>query len=458
MKKIIKQMLLLFATVFVVQEGMSQEDPVAFSLDEAVQYAMQHSYVLHNTGQDITIAQKKVWETITTGLPQVSGSFDYSKNIKAAKTPFPVAIIPKTYWDYLGIPADTPADGVYPVSFTQKYSSKFGIKVSQQLFNGSWIVGIGSAKLYLDLAKQTHEKSEIDIRDAVSQAYYMILVSQQNVKVMKENLANTTRLYEETKAYVENGFREQQDADQLRIMQKNAANTVAQAKRELSVAQTVLKYAMGYDLDSEITLKEELEKFVLPLTKEKETVSANLTNHIDYRIAQSDILVNQKLLKLEKAAYLPTLNAFYDYSKSSYGDKANLFKEDWYPSSVIGLKASIPIFNSGKKRAKMQQARLKLDKANTNRKLAELTLRKDYLTALADMENVREQYLNTYENRDLAKSILDKTQIKFKNGMVNSVELSQQESQYITTWQQLIQSTLQLLQSDLKLKKAAGVL
>ena len=74
------------------------------------------------------------------------------------------------------------------------------------------------------------------------------------------------------------------------------------------------------------------------------------------------------------------------------------------------------------------------------------------------METAKEQFLNTRENRDLAKSILDKTQIKFNNGMVSSAELSQQETQYITTWQQLVSSTMSLLQAEINLKKAAGAL
>ena len=74
------------------------------------------------------------------------------------------------------------------------------------IFDGSWIVGVGSAQLYLDLSKQANEKAEIDIRDAVSQAYYMVLISERYKTVMQENLENTNRLYEETKAYYDNGF------------------------------------------------------------------------------------------------------------------------------------------------------------------------------------------------------------------------------------------------------------
>lgn len=459
MKKQIKQLILfLFLSVVGLSLKAQEEENTTFSLDQATQYAMQNSYVLFNTKQDVTIAQKQVWETITTGLPQVSGSFDYTKNISAAVSPFPVFLIPKDFWPELGIPEDTPPDATFPVSFAQKYNSNFGVNVSQQIFDGTWIVGVSSAELYLNLAKQANEKTEIDIRDAVAQAYYMVLISERYKQVMLESLENSTRLYEETKVYFENGFREQQDVDQLRILQKNAENEVLRSDRELTVALTVLKYTMGYDLNQELTLTDELEVFVMPLIEEQNTIRLDLLNHIDYRLAQSNFEVSEKLYKLEKVAYLPRLSGFYSYTKTSYSNSANLFKEEWFPSSLIGFQASIPIFNSGNKQAKVRMARLELEKAENDKRYAEITLQKDYLTASAQMETAKEQFLNTRENRDLAKSILDKTQIKFNNGMISSAELSQQETQYITTWQQMVSSTMSLLQADINLKKAAGAL
>ncbi|WP_297089190.1 TolC family protein [uncultured Draconibacterium sp.] len=446
MKKITSQLLLFFVMSVMSLTLNAQEENTSFTLDEATQYAMQNSYVLFNTKQDVSIARKKVWETITTGLPQVAGSANYNWFLN-----LPVSLIPAEFVG--GEPGE-----YYPVKFGQDYSADFGFSVSQQIFDGSWIVGVSSAELYLNLAKQANEKTEIDIRNAVAQAYYMVLISERYKQVMLENLENSKRLYEETKVYFENGFREQQDVDQLRILQKNAENEVLRSERELIVAKTVLKYTMGIDLEQEIMLSDDLEVFVLPLVEEKNSINLDLINHIDYRLAQSNFQVSEKLYRLEKVAYLPKFNAFYSYTRTSYSNSANLFKEEWYPSSLIGFQASIPIFNSGNKRSKVQQARLELDKAENDKRLMEITLQKDYLTASAEMQTAREQFLNTRENRDLAESILDKTQIKFNNGMVSSAELSQQETQYITTWQQLVTSTMSLLQADLNLKKAAGAL
>lgn len=446
MKIKIKHYLLLLAIGLSALGAQAQDEPMSFSLYEATQFAMENSYVLQNTNQDITIAQKKVWETISTGLPQVSGTANYNAFLN-----LPVSLIPAEFVG--GEP------GTYiPVKFGQDYSSDFGLSVSQQIFDGSWIVGVSSAELYVNLSKQAHEKAEVDIRDAVSQAYYMVLISLRYQTVMDENLANTQKLYDETKVYFENGFREEQDVDQLKILLRTAENEVLRAERELSIAKTVLKYAMGYNLDMEISLDDQLEIFVLPLIQKENTLNFDYNNHIDYRLAMSNFEVSEKLLKLEKSTYLPKLNAFYSYSKTAYSNSANLFKEDWYPSSLIGVSATIPIFNSGQKRSKVQQAKLELEKAENDKQLAEITLQKDYLTATAELETAVERFQNDQESRDLARSILDKTQIKFNEGMISSAELSQQETQYINAFQALVASTMALLQADLKLKKAVGAL
>lgn len=448
MKKQIKLYLLLFATACLSFTVQAQTTTGTFTLEEAQQYAMENSYVLKNTNNDIIKAQKEVYKTITIGLPQVSGSANYNMFLN-----LPVSLIPGEFFG--GEP------GTYlPVKFGQDYNSDFGIQVSQQIFDGSYIVGVGSSQIYLNLAKQAHEKTQIDIRDAVAQAYYLVLIAQENQIVMQENLENVKRLYKETSAYFENGFMEEQDVDQIKLMLKNAENEILKTKREIKIAKVVLKYAMGYNMDDEITLSDKLVNFVNPLLAGNKSTGFDITNHVDYKLASTNLQVSDKLLKLEKVAFLPRINAFFSYSKTAYGNDANLFKSSvsWFPSSLVGFQLSMPIFNSGQKMLRVQQAKIEVEKAENQKRLAEVTLQKDYLTAKADMETALEKYGNDKENRRLAEKILNKSKIKFKNGMASSTELSQIETQYIQSYGAFIGSTLQLLQADLKLKKAMGAL
>jgi outer membrane protein TolC len=434
--------------ILVFTTTASKAQTQRFSLGEALQFAMENSYVLKNSQNDITLAQKEVWKTVTIGLPQVSGTANYNKFLD-----LPVSLIPGEFF------GEDP--GTYiPVKFGQDYSSDFGITVSQLIFDGSYIVGVNSTKIYLNLAKHAHEKTEIEIRDAVTQAYYMVLIGQQNQKVMEDNLENVKNLYVETKAYYDNGFREEMDVDQMRILVKNAENEILKAEREIAIAKVVLKYAMGYKMDDEIELSDNLDWFLQPLTGAGAGSAFDISNHIDYRLATNNFQVSEKLVKLEKMTFLPSLSGFYSYSKTAYGNKANLFKSSvsWFPSSLVGLQLSIPVFNSGQKVFKVQQAKIELEKAANNRMLAETTLQKDFLTAVAEMETAVEKYENDLENRQLAEKILGKSKIKFNNGLTSSTELSQLETQYLQTYGSYVASVMQLLQADLKLKKAMGEL
>lgn len=424
----------------------AQEASNSFSLNEAIDFAMENAYVLHNTKQDIVIAQKKVWETISIGLPQVSGSVNYNAFLN-----LPVSLIPGEFFG--GEP------GTYiPVKFGQDFNSDFGFSVSQLIFDGSYIIGVGSVQLYVNLSKQQHEKIAIDIREAVTQAYYMVLVGMKYREAMAEDLENVKKVYSETKILYENGFREEQDVDQMKLLLRNSENEVLKADREITISKVVLKYTMGFNLDTDIALTDNLEKFLDPLVSAPKQFQFDFNRHIDYRLATSNFQVSEKLLGIEKVAYLPKLSGFYNYNKSAYSNDANLFnsKTEWYPSSLVGLQLTLSVFSSGQKRSKVQQAKIEVEKAEVQRKLTEQTLQKDYLTAVAQMESALESFDNDRENRELAEKIRQKTKIKFDNGISTSTELSQIETQYINAYRSLVTSTLQLLQADLNLKKATG--
>ena len=439
--------LLLPALVLSGIKANAQEESGKFSLEEAIQFAMENSYVLQNTSRDIIAAKERVWETISTGLPQVSGSANYNAFLNLPTTLLPGEII--------GQPGE-----FIPVKFGQDFNSDFGINVSQMVFDGSYIVGVSASQIYQDLSRQSHEKSQIDIREAVTQAYYVALVGIELKKALDDNQKNAQDLYDETKILYDNGFREEQDVDQINLILRSAKNDVIAAEREIKISKVVLKYAMGYDLDSEIELTNDLFMFLDPIEKRNNTFQFDFNSHIDYRLATTNFIVSEKLLSLEKSEYLPKINAFYNYTKSAYGNNWNLFKSnhDWYPSSLVGLQLTMSIFNSGQKRARVRQAQIEYDQAATDRKLTEITLQKDYLTALTQLETAHESFLNDKENRNLAEKIRDKTQIKFDNGLATSTELSQLETQYVDSYRALVASILQLLQADIQLKKVTGTL
>jgi len=448
-----KNILLTFCIIFLgfgaATAQTKTETKTDFTLEEARDYAILNSYSVKGTDYDLQIARKKVWETIADGLPQIDAKADYNNNLKLA-----VQRMPSEFFG--GEP------GTYTsVKFGQKYSSSATITVNQKIFDGAYIVGTMATKVYVQLSKNQKEKSEIEVKDAVSQAYFNVLVAENNYKTIKENLAVNEKLLKETSAYYENGLREELDVDQIHLNLKKTKNQLADAKRAITTSRIVLKFAMGMDIEQQITLTNQLSELVDPIRATSPDLNSyDVINHIDSRILDTQLHAQKLIIRKEQAAFLPTISAFYNYGKNTSTDKSNVFKSStpWFESSMIGFKVSLPIFSAGMKRSKINQEKINYKKIENTQFETQQKLKKELSLSISNLLTAKEKYENDVESKDIAKRIYDRTRIKFNEGLSTSTELSENEKQYLDAHTAYIQSTLQLLNSRIAFEKALGEL
>jgi outer membrane protein TolC len=414
-----------------------------FTLHEAQAYAMENAYSVKGTDYDLKVARKKVWETIADGLPQIDASLEYNNNLK----------IPKFFLEQGG-------ESV-AISMGSRYSSTATITANQKIFDGAYIVGTMAAKVFVQLSKDQKEKSEIEIKDAVAQAYFNVLVAKDNLETIEENLHVNEKLLKETDAYYQNGFREELDVDQIRLNLNTTKNQLSDAKRAIQTSLIVLKYTMGMNIEQEISLDSKLGELVDPIRAKDPNMSAyDVNNHIDFKIIQTQLEAQSLVVKKEKASYLPTISAFINYGKNTSTEHTNVFKSSvpWFASSMLGFKLNVPIFSAGMRRSKVKQEKLNYMKIETQQKEMEQILKKDLTISYSNLVNAREKYENDVEGRTIAKRIYDRTRIKFNEGISTSTELSENEKQYLDAHTAYINSTLQLLNSKIAFDKALGKL
>ena len=85
-------LLILFA-IFLNASLRAQEEVYTFSLDEAVEYALQNNYTVRTAGLDINSAEKQKWEATAFGLPQLDANIDYNQWLKQQVTFLPSEIV-----------------------------------------------------------------------------------------------------------------------------------------------------------------------------------------------------------------------------------------------------------------------------------------------------------------------------------------------------------------------------
>ena len=439
-------MLLLSAPDAAAQNMAIEPKKTAFTLAEAQAYAIANNLNVANSRLDLEAARQVIRENVAMGLPQVSGDLAYNNNLQLMTTLIPAEFMggePGTY---------------VPVKFGTQHNASASIIANQMLFNGPWIAALQGASTYKDLMNKTLEKTEADIKEAVAQSYYSILLAEAGRDAFAANLASMNSRLEETKAMYETGFLEETDVDQLQIAASNIENEYIAAKQMVDVSYRFLVYNMGWGLDSNITITETLPEIISGLSRDLIEQEFFVNRNYDYRILDTQEKLNAINLKRFKFEYMPTLTAFLSHQQMAMRNDFNFFDAngDWYPATMLGLNLNIPVFSSGMRKSRVGQAKIELEKVqNSKRDLADM-LELQVQQARIDFRTAYQKYLNEKNNIELAQKIFDRTSIKYQNGMVSSLELTIAQEQLTAAQTGIIQAMVELLNTKLALDKTLG--
>jgi len=454
----------LFFLVFSLKFNYAQDTIVQkFSLKEAQAYASKNNYTIKNAIKDINIARGKIRETTAIGLPQVSGSVSYNNMLDIPTMMLPdfltpsiigtnvrYGVLPSSYLDSISYGA------AIPVQFGTQHNASFSASISQLVFNGEYIVGLQAAKIFLELSQKSLTKSEMDIKEMVAQSYFLVLVAEENKKILKINYENLKKTLSETKEMYNEGFVEETDVDQLQLTTTNLKNILASVERQTKVAYRLLKFQMGLDLSQKIELTENLEDILNQANIQLLFVQEfDINGHIDYQLLKTQEGLSILNLKRQKSAYLPSMAAFFSYQKSALRREFDFFEsgKDWYPTTILGFQLEVPIFSSGMKHFKVRQATEELDKIRNTKLQVEQGLLLEVEQARNDFSTAQEKYFNEKENMELSKKIYDKTLLKYQEGVSSSYELTQTQSQYVNTQSNYFNSIFEFLNARSKLEK-----
>ena len=426
----------------------AQEKPKEFSLKEAVKFAIENSYNNKVAKSDIKAAKQKKWETTTIGLPQIDAKVDYQNWLKQQ-----VSLLPAE------ITGGAPGTFV-PVTFGTKQNLNAAITLKQLVFDGSYLVGLQSAKTYLQISEQAKEKTELGTREAVINAYGNVLVAEKSIEILLRNKKVNDRILKGARLGFENGLAEEEEVEQFEITKGNIENSIRAAKRLKEIAYKLLNISLGNDINTKLILTDSLDSLVITNT-DLNLISKpfNLDNHIDFRIAQNDRESKRLLMKLEQSMALPSLSAFVNYGSMANSNTFSFFNgnQQWFNSSLLGVSLNIPVFSSFKRRSKTAQAKIALENADVRLEEAKQRLNLAAESAKSDYQLSIDNFQTAKKNLDLAERIEKKQQIKFKEGITTSFDLLQAQTQLYTQQNNYVQSMLNIIAKKATLENALNI-
>jgi len=437
----IKHCIVFLVLIFFVSHAEAQH-VYRFSISEAIMYAMENNYDVIYSEKSVEAAKQRVRETTAIGLPQIDGSLDYKDNIAR-----PTSLIPG---EFFGKPGED-----IEIQFGTKYSMNAGLFASQLLFSGKYIVGLKTAKIFLEKTNIDFFKNKVAVRQQVANAYYNVLSTQEALWVLDTTLRVTRKLAEETRSTYEVGFAEDIDVDQLELLVADLEASRIYFDNQLNITHAFLKFYLGLTEQDSIILTDSLNGLIQEMNQSTLTAEPfDYRQNVDYASLAKQKEVNYLQVKLEKTEYLPTLMANINVQTNAQRNSWDFFdsKGRWYASSVFGVSLQLPIWSSGQRKAKVEQAKIVFDQINIRERQLITSLNLQYQTARNEYLNAYAVYKNKEKARKVAEKIFMKTSVKFGEGMASSLDILNTQTQYLNAERDYINAAAGLLKAGEDLK------
>ena len=438
------------------------------TLHEAQSLAATRAYNVRYASLDTKQAASNSREIIASGFPQISGSVEYNRYID-----IPIQVSSGDVFgfpDYLtsflggvaqatGVPLDAPPsdpNAIQEFQFGAAQTMTAGITATQLIFSPSYFVGIQAAKAYAHAMEASESKSVADARRAAGEGYAAALAAQENVAILRAAEALAESALNQTRALVTEGLAESTDADQLELALSEMTQQRTTAESMASVALDALKFTVGMPVETTVILADSFETLANAFHGATVLGTPFDANRLPEIKSQSKNLELSELsIRNEKAAGMPSIGAFYTNQRNAQRDAFDFFGEgNWYPIQLVGVQMNIPIWSSFGGKEKVLQAQLSRDRAATTLEQMTQAVTLEYRAARSEYNSSLEQRMQAQRGLNLAERILDRTRIRFQEGLASSFDMTQAQNQLVNAQANHAQATLRWFNAHIRLERS----
>ena len=435
-----KRLLLVGLSILLLSKSaFSQEESEVpqgtLTLDQVVEYALIKSPIIRQAQIDQEIGERDIKSNLADWYPQITASAAGAYNIKLQQ---------QIIGDQL-------------ITFGQKYNSNILLQADQTLFNRDQLFASKSSKYYRQQLQQVIEDAKINTVVDVSKAFYSILLSEEQIKILDQNLDRLEKQYKDAFSRFEAGLVDKTDYQRASIALTNVKSDRNRVANSFESKYDYLKQLMGYPDSLNFTIEFDIQGSA-GMIGEDAADPLILENRVEYQLLQTQQTLNEIQTTYEKWNYLPQLSAYYRYNWNYFNANFSDLYRTAYPISAVGLNLSIPIFQGGKRIHQVRAAELQVDRGVIELENLSNQIKTEYSTALADYNSSVYEWQLIRENMVMAEEVYNIIKMQYDEGIKAYVELVVAETDLQTAQINHINAFYQVLEDKLDLEKALGTI
>lgn len=403
------------------------------TLEKVVAYALENQPALRQAEVNQTIVEKTIDGRLADWYPQINFTYNYQRFIELQSSVI----------------------GGQVIRFGVDNTSSAQLNATQNLFNRDVLLASSTASTVRLQAEQATSKTKISTIVDVTKAFYDVLATQQQIEVSKESVVRLERSLKDARSRYESGVSDKTDYQRATIALSNAQTALKSNTELLDYKKKNLKTLMGYPLDQDLPIVYEvtsMEERILLDT----TIDIGLSNHIDYKILQTQQELQDANVKYSQWAFVPTVNLFGTYTFNYQNDQFSELYSTRYPYSYVGLTVGLPIFQGGKRVAKVQEQKWTRTQLDVQMEDLSKRLNTEYERTMAIYKSNLYNYLAQKENVELAQEVYDVINLQYKSGVKTYLDVTIAETDLRTTRINYFNALYQVLASKIDVERALG--
>jgi len=443
----------------------------SLTLKDCIDYAMLHQPALNIANINVNIARTNNAINLAGWLPQASASGDLIHYIQQSNGNTGTVVTSGSTTSTTGTTTgtttgstttgtgSTTTTGSTGTSTTTRstYSNTFipGVAVTQALFNPSLLYAYKSAPLYVKQAQQATDSTKIYLVTAVSKSFYNLLLTLEQINVLKEDTARLGRSLRDAYIQYKGGIVDETDYEEADITLNNSKAQLKQANENVVPQYATLKKLMGFPPEKQFNVTFDTLQMMNGIHIDT-TEQLQFEKRIEYQELNTSKNLQSQLVNYYRSAWLPTVSGFFNYNLSFENNSYGHLLDNSYPSSLVGLSFSIPIFTGFSRIHNVQKAKLQQQVLDWQQTDLKSQINVEYTSALA---NYKGNYYNLQllqKNVNLAKRVYFVVDLQYKQGIVPYLNVITAESNLITSEINYLNSLFQVLSNKIDLQKAMG--
>jgi len=258
--------------------------------------------------------------------------------------------------------------------------------------------------------------------NAVS-AYFSLVQALKNQEVVKANYENTEKMRSVAAERMRLGSVTRAEYLQLELRALNDSISIGESLVNVRQAQMYFNSILGYDESVEVepVVDDALPDILMDYDLVMEKAMRNSTFSLDNQISELNAASNVAKAKADRGISM-SLNARFGLSQTGNG-LPDVYK-DLLNQEVVGLTFSVPIFDWGLGKGKVQKAKAAEEVVKAQNLQSENDYRRKIFTAVGQFNNQRQQCMASRKAMEIASERYDLMMDKFRRGSATVTDLT----------------------------------